>query len=215
MISRRTVMMAILLAGASPIHIGRASAAEQPQEGPRREQPPKDPQSTFEPRSAPGAGQKLMEQFIGEWNVVKTISPPGKDPVITSGTCSQTMMHGGKFLRSEFLFHEKDGTDTNGLGILGYEAKTDLFTSVWTDSRSTRMSLRQSQGKFDGTRIMLHSKALEGNPEARKSHTIAQLEEGGRKLVHRQYNPGPDGKEFVIMELMMTRQEPSKPTRKS
>lgn len=209
MISRRTVMIATLLAGASPITMGNASAEEQ-QEQPPKVQPPKDPQATFEPRNNPGEGQKLMEKFVGEWDVVKTISPPGRDPVKTTGTCHQTMMHGGKFLRSEFIFKELDGTETNGLGILGYDAKTDLFTSVWTDSRSTRMSLRQSQGKFDGMRIMLHSKVLEGTPEGRKSRTIAQLEEGGRKLVHRQYNPGPDGNEFVIMELMMTRKESAK-----
>lgn len=210
MISRRTIMIATLLAGASPITMARAFAKEQPPADGGKGQPPKDAQSTFEPKTGPGAGQKLMEQYVGEWDVIKTISPPGRDPVRTEGTCRQTMMHGGKFLRSEFVFKEKDGSETNGLGILGYDSATDLFNSVWTDSRSTRISLRQSQGKFDGVRIMLYSKVLEGNPEGRKSRTIAQLEEGGRKLIHRQYNPGPDGKEFVIMELMLTRKETKK-----
>ena len=31
-----------------------------------------DPQSTFEPRSGPGAGQKVLEKFAGDWDVVKT-----------------------------------------------------------------------------------------------------------------------------------------------
>ncbi len=41
-------------------------------------QPPKasrDAQSSFEPRSGPGAGQKYLEAFVGEWDVVKTFYP--------------------------------------------------------------------------------------------------------------------------------------------
>jgi len=169
-------------------------------------QPPKDPQSSFEPRNGPGAGQKLMEKMVGDWDVVKSIFPRGKEPVRTKGTCRQTMMHDGRFLKSEFTFEEKDGTKTSGLGILGFDPKTDTFTSVWTDSRSTRMSLRQSEGKFNGEEVVLYGKSLEnGGTDARHSRTVSRLEEDGHKLIHRQYIPSPDGKEFVIMELMMTR----------
>jgi hypothetical protein len=166
----------------------------------------KDPQSSFEPRNGPGAGQKLMEKMVGDWDVVKSIFPRDKEPVRTKGTCHQTMMHDGRFLKSEFTFEEKDGTKTSGLGILGYDPKTDTFTSVWTDSRSTRMSLRQSEGKFNGEEVVLYGKSLDnGGTDARHSRTVAHLEDGGRKLIHRQYIPSPDGNEFIIMELMMTR----------
>ena len=29
----------------------------------------KDPQASFEPRSKPGAGQKFLEKFVGDWDV--------------------------------------------------------------------------------------------------------------------------------------------------
>lgn len=164
-----------------------------------------DPQS-FEPRSGPGAGQKLMKRMVGNFEVTKTISPPGKDPVVTKGRCKQHMIHGGLFLQSDFVFFEKDGSKTSGIGTLGFDAKAGVFTSTWTDSRSTRISLRQSQGAFDGETIALYGKSLEnGGTDARHSHTLATLEDGGRKVVHRQYNQGPDGKEYVIMELSMVR----------
>ena len=35
----------------------------------------KDPQSSFEPRSGPGAGQKYLESFVGDWDVVKIFHP--------------------------------------------------------------------------------------------------------------------------------------------
>lgn len=104
----------------------------------------KDPQSSFEPRSQPGAGQKLLEKFAGDWDVVKTLYLRPGEPIRMTGTCRQTMRHDGRFLQSEFAFEQK-GTKTTGLGLIGFEAETGKFTSVWTDSRSTRMSFRQSQ----------------------------------------------------------------------
>jgi hypothetical protein len=35
----------------------------------------KDPQSSFEPRSSAGAGQKFLAKFAGDWDVVKTFHP--------------------------------------------------------------------------------------------------------------------------------------------
>jgi hypothetical protein len=170
----------------------------------------KDPQNSFEPRTGPGEGQKLMEKMVGEWDVVKSIFPVGKEPRRTKGSCRQMMIHDGRFLRSEFIFEEPDGKKTDGVGILGYDPASGLFTSVWTDSRSTRFSLRQSEGKFDGEQIILYARALEGAPDGRHSRTVAKLEENGKKLYHRQYVVGADGKEFVIMELAMTRRTQTK-----
>src|SRR5215468_10476424 len=68
----------------------------------------KDPQSTYEPRSKPGAGQKFLEKFVGDWDVVKTFYPRTGDPVRGKGECKQTMIHGGRFLRSEFTFGQGD-----------------------------------------------------------------------------------------------------------
>src|SRR5207249_85828 len=35
----------------------------------------KNPLQSFEPKSKPGAGQKFLEKFAGEWDVVKTFHP--------------------------------------------------------------------------------------------------------------------------------------------
>jgi Protein of unknown function (DUF1579) len=174
----------------------------------------KDPQSSYEPRSGPGAGQKFLEKFVGDWDVVKTFHPRSGEPVQARGECRQTMIHDGRFLRSEFTFRQGEAT-TTGLGIIGFDAEAGTFTSVWTDSRSTRMSLRQSQDKFNGEEIVLYSRSLDdGGKEARRSRTVTRLEDDGRKIVHRQYASGPDGKERLMMELLLTRKEPARPPEK-
>jgi len=165
----------------------------------------KDPQSTYEPRSKPGSGQKFLEKFVGDWDVVKTFYPRSGEPARATGECRQTLVHEGRFLKSEFTFQSGD-VKTTGTGIIGFESETGTFTSVWTDSRSTRMSLRQSQDKFNGEEIVLYSRSLQQDgKEARRSRTVTRLEDEGRKIVHRQFTAGPDGKERLVMELLMTR----------
>ena len=163
----------------------------------------KDPLQSFEPRSKPGAGQKLLEKFAGEWDVVKTFHPRKGEPVRATGTCRQAMINGGRFLQSEFTFTSNTG-ETTGLGLIGFEPETGKFTSVWIDSRQTRMSLRQSEDKFDGEQIVLFSKEI-GEKEGRRSKTVTRLEDGGKKLIHRQYAIEAGSPDRLVMELAMTR----------
>lgn len=165
----------------------------------------KDPQSTFEPKSKPGAGQKFLERFVGDWDVTKSFFPRGGgEPSKQKGECRQTMIHGGRFLQSEFTFQTADGGKSTGTGTIGFEPETGKFTSTWIDSRQTRMSFRQGEEKFDGEQIVLHGKEL-GGPEARKSRTVTKLEDDGKRIVHRQFGTGPDGMERPVMELVMTK----------
>jgi hypothetical protein len=165
----------------------------------------KDAQSAIEPRSGPGAGQKFLERFVGEWDLAKSFHPRSGDPVRQKGDCKQSMIHDGRFLKSEFTFVSGDAK-TTGTGIVGFDTPTGLFTSVWTDSRSTRMSLRQSKEKFNGEEIVLFSQGLgEGAKEARQSRTVTRLEDNGNRIVHRQYGLNADGKERLVLELLLTR----------
>src|SRR5262245_9083306 len=163
-----------------------------------------DPQSTVEPRSGPGAGQKFLEQFVGDWDVVKTFYSRSGAPSQTSGVCRQKMIHDGRFLQSDFTFQQGE-LKTTGLGLIGFEPGPGTFTSVWTDSRATRMSLRQSKDKFDSKEIVLFGRSLGEGTDTRASRTVTQLEENGRKIVHRQYTPADGGAERLMMELVMTR----------
>jgi hypothetical protein len=164
----------------------------------------RDPQSSFEPRSEPGAGQKLLQKMAGDWEVVKTLYPQTGEPVRVKGECRQTMIHDGRFLQSNFIFHDAGGL-TTGLGLIGFDSDSGHFTSVWTDSRSTRMSIRQSQEPFNGDEIVLVSRSLRTPSPLSSSRTVSRLEDDGRKLIHRLYVAGPDGRDRLVMELAMTR----------
>ena len=171
-------------------------------------QPPaiqRDAQSSYEPNSRPGAGQKYLEKMVGKWDVSKAFFPREGEPVRTPGECSQTMIQDGKFLQSEFVF-QQGGKQSTGQGIIGFEPESGRFTSFWVDSRQTRMSARQSREPFDGAKIVLYSLALDLQAkESRRSKTITRFEDDGRKIIHRQFALGSGGEERLMMELIMTR----------
>ena len=168
----------------------------------------KDPQAKFEPRSKPGEGQKFLEQFVGDWEVAKTFHPRGGKAVQIKGECRQKMVQAGRFLQSDFTF-ASDAGETTGTGLIGFEPEAGKFTSIWIDSRQTRMSFRQSEGKFDGKQIVLEGKELGAEKPARRSKTVTTLEDSGKRIVHRQYAVETDGTERLVMELALTRKPPA------
>jgi Protein of unknown function (DUF1579) len=159
----------------------------------------------YEPANTPGAGQKLLAQFAGDWDVVKTFFPASGEPRKTKGTCKQYMIQDGKFLQSDFTFFDADGTQSTGTGISGFDSKTNKFTTVWYDSRQTTMSIRQSDGTFDGKNIVLWATPLSPDQPGRKSVARAHLEDDGRVLIHRHFAIDDKGEERLVLEWRMTR----------
>ena len=159
----------------------------------------------YEPPNTVGAGQRLLAQFAGDWDVVKSFFPRNGSPIVTKGTCKQYMIQDGKFLQSDFTFFNPDGTKSTGTGISGFDSKTNRFTTVWFDSRQTTMSIRQSDGTFDGKNIVLWTTPLEPDHPGRKTVARAHLEEDGRLLLDRHFTINDKGEERMVIELWMTR----------
>jgi len=83
--------------------------------------------------------------------------------------------------------------------------ETNRFTTVWYDSRQTTMSIRQSDGTFDGQNIVLWSTALNPDDPGRKTVARAHLEEDGRVLLHRHFMIDDKGEERMMLEFRLTR----------
>jgi len=180
------------------------------QEAPKP-RPAGDAQSSYEPRAAAGAGQVLLAKFAGDWDLVKTFFPSnGGAPVVTKGECRQVMVQDGHFLQSDFTFFDRDGKKSTGVGISGFDAKTNRFTTVWYDSRQTSMSIRQSDGTFDGKEIVLWATSLDPDRPGRRTVARAHLEDNGNVLLHRHFLIDDAGKEKMMIELRMTRKAAAK-----
>jgi len=168
---------------------------------------PRDFQTRYEPPSGPGVGQTYLKTYEGEWTVVRNFYPPNGGPVSkATGDATQKMVQDGRFLQSDFTFKAADGKTSTGEGISGFDPQTGLFTTFWFDSRSTRVSIRQSREPFDGKQIVLYSVSIGGSHgQEHVSRTVSHLEDNGRKLIHQQFNADATGKERLLMELILTK----------
>src|SRR4051812_18448138 len=91
----RTTMtrLRLLVATIGLFALALLAGAGQPQkkDDPKQDQK-KDLQQAFEPKSGPGAGQKFLEKFVGDWDVEKKFFPRGGgEPSVSKGTCKQEM----------------------------------------------------------------------------------------------------------------------------
>ena len=122
--SSRARLLPAMLALAMTGGAARAQTpAAPPRPGPAPASPavPKDTQAKYEPPSGPGAGQQFLKTFEGEWTVVRNFYPPGGGPASkATGECTQKMVQDGRFLESDFTFHQ-DGKTTTGTGISGFD----------------------------------------------------------------------------------------------
>jgi hypothetical protein len=80
-----------------------------------------------------------------------------------------------------------------------------VAVTVWFDSRQTTMSIRQSDGTFDGDNIVLWATPLDPDRPGRKTVARAHLEEGGRVVVHQHFLIDDKGNERMMIEMRMTR----------
>lgn len=188
--------------GLVPLLVIAACSAPPPPPG---KVPARDAQASHEPTSAPSEGQRLLGRMAGTFTVTKTFHPrDGGAPTVTHGTCEQRLVHGGRFLRSDFTF-DSDAGPVTGTGVIGYDGQSGRFTSFWYDARSTRTSIRLSEPGFDGTRIVLWSQTLPGDSNPRRSRTESVLVDGDRVLQHRQWNVAADGTERLVMAMDFVR----------
>jgi hypothetical protein len=91
----------------------------------------------FARMAAVGDNHKLLSGLVGEWtSVTKMWMAPGQPPQESTGTASNTLIMGGRYLQS---VHKSVvmGMPFEGLGTTAYDNLTGSFVSTWVDNMST------------------------------------------------------------------------------
>jgi hypothetical protein len=104
----------------------------------------------------PGAGHKVLEQFVGNWKCdVKCWMEPKGEPQQSKATAKVTSIMGGRFLQEDFQ-GEMMGRPFNGRSFLGFNNVKQVYQSLWFDDMSTAMFT--SEGKGDQRTVTLEGK---------------------------------------------------------
>ncbi len=157
--------------------------------------------------ATPGEGHKRIDSMAGTWSVKQQMwMKPGEPPTSSEGTAEQKWVLGGRFMESKFT-----GTFMNmpfsGLGYTGYDNYKKKYLSIWMDNFGTTMLY--TSGGFDASGKVLTQTGKMDDFTTGKIATIREKTTLVSKdeIFFEMFGPGPDGKEYKMMDLRYTRKK--------
>ena len=152
--------------------------------------------------SKPGAEHKLLDPFVGEWEVKATfwMDPAATEPMHSTGKAKTEWSLDGHYQRQTY-HGEFMGEKFTGESILGYNKVTGEYFSTWIDSMSTAMAT--GTGKVDSTGKTFTFNGSYDDPMSggkTKTRDVMQVKNKNEYTMI-SYMQMPDGSEFKHMVL--------------
>jgi hypothetical protein len=155
--------------------------------------------------STPAAPHKKLQPLVGSWTARNTLwMGPSKPPEVTDGTRESRWALGGRYVedRYEGTFM---GQPFSGIGYTGYDNYKKAYVGTWIDSAST--AVMNASGSFDPPGKVLTMTATADDFATGKVATIREKVTivSNDEHLFEMWGPGPDGKEYKVMEIRYTR----------
>ena len=154
---------------------------------------------------APGPAHKVLEHKIGKWKCVGKFFMPGSpEPMPGEFTSEAKWINDGRFVE-ETVTGEFMGMPFRGTAITGYDNIKKKYVQTWMDNMST--GLYFAEGTYDAaTKTFTFTGE---SPDATmtkyvKSRSTDKMIDADHGIAQ-SFVPGPDGKEFMSMELSYSR----------
>lgn len=153
----------------------------------------------------PGPVHQMIAKSNGQWKVETSVwMAPGQEPVKGSGTCTNTMILGGRYQQS-MNKGEMMGMQFEGMNLLGYDNTEKMFTSTWIDNMGT--GTMTVKGTWDEATKSINFKGSMMDPMTGKNTNIKEIftivDDNNQTL--QMFVVGDDGKENKTMEIKYTR----------
>ena len=159
----------------------------------------------YQKAGTPGEAHAALARMAGSYDLaIKSWHSPGGPPTEETGTATRTMALDGRVL-VEDVKSQMHGQPWTGHGMHGYDNVTGKHWSTWNDSMST--GLMVSEGTCDAAGACTFTGSW--NDPVKKGNKITSRMTTKWTTptteVFEMFVPGPDGKEFRMMELTYTK----------
>jgi hypothetical protein len=153
----------------------------------------------------PGSPHQTLNDRVGRWSlVVKQFTPGVAEPMTSNATSEVKWILDGRFLQ-DMTSGSAMGMTFNGIGTLGYDNMKQKYVSTWADNMGT--GVMTSEGTYDAaTKTWSYTTRMpdffEGKyVDARSTERMIDRDH----WVMQCFAPGPDGGEYLCMEIAYTR----------
>jgi Protein of unknown function (DUF1579). len=158
----------------------------------------------WEAYMTPGDVHKMMANDNGSWNAEVTMwMSPDAPPAKSKGSCTHTMIMGGRYQQSSFK-GTMMGKPFEGMGIMGYDNAKKMFISSWIDNMGT--GIMNMEGTWDDATKSITLKGKTVDPMTGKDMDVREVHKmvDNKTQLMEMYMTN-DGKEMKTMEIKFTR----------
>lgn len=155
----------------------------------------------MESAGKPGPEHEGLAKFAGDWTFVnRAWMAPGTPPMESTGTMHGEATWGGRYLVEDWK-GDMMGQPFEGRGVNAYNNVAKRYENTWVDSMGTGIWF--STGTCDAAGVCSYSgdgwDPVSGQKMNMRS-VISWVDAATFKM--QMYGPGPDGKEFQMMEIV-------------
>ena len=155
--------------------------------------------------ATPGEAHKRLAKRVGAWSVkVKFWMAPGTEPQLSDGTSEITAIMGGRYLVEKFRSQLLEGP-FEGMSISGYDNIKKKYVSVWVDSMSTGILANEGSTDPGGKSMTFWGQTPDPVAGKYKKTRAVETTIDEKSFRFQSYDIGPDGKEFLAMEMVYAR----------
>lgn len=192
----RTLAVALALAATLPALAQDAPPEMSPEETAMMQ--------AYQQAGTPGPQHAEMARTAGTYDLaIKSWMAPDAPPASEAGTATRSMILDGRVMveKVEAAMH---GQPFTGHGMTGYDNVTGKYWSTWNDSMST--GLMVSEGTCDDAGACNFTGSWH-DPVSKQEVSARMTTKWTSPTVEvfEMYGPGPDGKEYRMMEMTYTR----------
>jgi hypothetical protein len=166
--------------------------------------PGKAPQES--PFPTPGPEHALFKEWAGEFTFVNKFRfSPDMDWQEAKGSSVAKVDFDGFFLVSRDTSPDMLGKPFSGMGILGYDTLRKKYTMTWIDNFGPLMTT--CEGGYDAAKktLTMTGKMVDPGTGAEMDVTFITVHDSKDTQRFQMKMPGPDGTDFVKMEITYTR----------
>ena len=155
----------------------------------------------------PGDMHKMMASWSGTWTgEVSMWHMPGSAPEKSTSKAVNKMIMGGRYQLSNHTGNMM-GMPFEGQATLAYDNGAKTFISTWIDNAGTGIMVLKGGWDAGSKSMTLTGKIIDPSSGTNRETDIREVFKiiDDNKQVMEMYGPGPDGKEYKMMEINYTR----------
>ena len=166
-----------------------------------------DPMAAMQEMAAPGPDHERLRPFLGTFKATVSIWMGPGDPMVSTGSMTNSLALGGRFIRHEYKGSPSpDPTpfpEFEGQGFWGFNKNTQEYEGVWIDTASTIMQHESGTVDESGKVWTMTGEIVGPDGEAStKGLSTALIDDDHHSL---EMFFSKDGQEFKGMEIQYAR----------